>query len=145
MTPCALPTAATVADFKYLVVDGEIVPYGDAKLHISTPAVRYGAAAFEGIRAYWSPDAGQLYLFRALDHVERLLQSAWLTGMEGVTYSADDLLAIVKEVAAVSSVDRFEIRGGVPGPTTSAVGATYSATASGMNGLHPEWMEPVHA
>ena len=90
--------------FEYLVVDGEIVPYDEAKLHISTPAVRYGATAFEGIRAYWNPDADQLHMFRANDHMERLLQSARLMGMEGIAYSADELLAKVKELLRANDV-----------------------------------------
>lgn len=77
-----------MAKFEHFVVDGEIVPYDDARLHISTPAVRYGATAFEGVRAYWNPDADQLYMFRAHDHIERLLQSARLMGKEGAPRSA---------------------------------------------------------
>lgn len=35
---------------EYLVMDGKVVRYDQAVLHISTPAVRYGATAFEGVR-----------------------------------------------------------------------------------------------
>ncbi len=59
-------------------MDGEVVRYDQAVLHISTPAVRYGATAFEGVRAYWNDEDRELYLFRAQEHVSRLLQSARL-------------------------------------------------------------------
>ena len=91
---------------KYLVIDGKVVPYEDARLHITTPAVRYGATAFEGIRAYWNDERGQLYMFRSLDHLRRLLQSARLMGMEGVTYSVDDLTGVVKELLDANQVRR---------------------------------------
>ena len=36
-------------NIKYLVMDGDIVQYDQAKIHIETPSVRYGATVFEGI------------------------------------------------------------------------------------------------
>ncbi|MDP7579700.1 MAG: branched-chain amino acid transaminase [SAR202 cluster bacterium] len=93
-----------MAEFKYLIFDGDIVPYEDAKLHISTPAVRYGATAFEGIRAYWNSNVGQLFMFRARDHMDRLLQSAWLMGMEGIKYSSEELISMVTELLRRNSV-----------------------------------------
>ena len=50
--------------FNFLVMDGKIVPFEDAKMHILTPAVKYAATAFEGIRAYWNETQQQLFLFR---------------------------------------------------------------------------------
>ncbi len=71
--------------FKYLVVDGKLVPYDDARLHILTPAVKYAATAFDGLKAFWSEAQEQLILFRCRDHLTRLLQSARLMGMEEST------------------------------------------------------------
>ena len=90
--------------FKYLVIDGEIVPYDEARLHIETPAVKYGATAFEGIRGYWSDKDQQLYLFRSPEHMQRLLQSARLMGMQGVEYSIDDLQRIVIDLLRANEV-----------------------------------------
>ena len=81
--------------FRYLVIDGDVVPYEDAKLHIHTPAVRYGATAFEGIRAYWNEAHGQLYVFRCREHLERLLQSAELMGMKDIGYTVDDIQTVL--------------------------------------------------
>ena len=89
---------------EYLVMDGEIVPHDRAVLHISTPAVRYGATAFEGVRAYWSDEAGELYVFRAREHVSRLLQSARLMGMSPVDYGVDDVIGLMIDLLRANDV-----------------------------------------
>src|SRR5207248_10923986 len=49
---------------KYLSMNGEIVPFADAKIHSLTPGVKYGTAVFEGIRGYWNDRRKDMYLFR---------------------------------------------------------------------------------
>jgi branched-chain amino acid aminotransferase len=83
---------------KYLVLDGKIVPFAEARVHISTPAFKYGATAFEGIRAYWNDAHQQLYIFRCREHLARLLQSGRLMGMQGVDYQVDDMVRILLEL-----------------------------------------------
>ncbi|RCK75550.1 MAG: Branched-chain amino acid aminotransferase [Anaerolineae bacterium] len=61
---------------------GKIVPYSEAKISVLTHGFNYGTAVFGGLRAYWNPEQEQLYLFRPLDHYERLLNSAKLLRME---------------------------------------------------------------
>jgi len=90
--------------FRYLVLDGETVPYEEAKLHIQTPAVRYGATAFEGIIGHWNAEEQQLYLFRCLDHLARLLQSARLMGMSDPGYTVDELATVVLELLQANDV-----------------------------------------
>ena len=60
--------------FKDLIVyfNGEFVPWDQAKIHAFSPAVKYGASVFEGIRGYWNADKQKLYLFRLQDHIERI-------------------------------------------------------------------------
>jgi branched-chain amino acid aminotransferase len=41
----------------YLWLDGKVVPYAEAKIHVLTPAVTYGSTVFEGLRAYWNEGA----------------------------------------------------------------------------------------
>ena len=89
---------------EYLVMDGEIVPYDRAVLHISTPAVRYGATAFEGVRAYWNDEAGELYVFRAREHISRLLQSARLMGMDPVDYGVDDVVGLMIDLLQANGI-----------------------------------------
>lgn len=62
----------------YAYFRGEIVPYAEAKIGLLTHAFNYGTAAFGGVRGYWNDEQQQLYVFRPLDHFERLLNSAKL-------------------------------------------------------------------
>ena len=89
---------------EYLVMDGEVVRYDQAVLHISTPAVRYGATAFEGVRAYWNDEEGELYLFRAREHAARLLQSARLMGMAPIEYRVEDVVALMIDLLRANDV-----------------------------------------
>jgi branched-chain amino acid aminotransferase len=61
-----------MANPKYLSMNGEIVPFADAKVHMLTPAVKYGAGVFEGIRGYWNEQRKDMYLFRLEEHLDRL-------------------------------------------------------------------------
>jgi len=73
---------------KYLFLNGQVVDYDDAKIHVLTPAMKYGATVYEGIRGYWISDADDIYLFRLDDHLKRLFQSMELAWMEP-PYSID--------------------------------------------------------
>lgn len=63
---------------QYAYFKGEIVPYAEAKIGLLTHAFNYGTAAFGGVRGYWNDEEQQLFVFRPLDHFERLLNSAKL-------------------------------------------------------------------
>lgn len=67
---------------KYLSLNGQIVPYAEARIHVSSVAMKYGASVFEGIRGYWNEQEGQLYAFALDGHLQRLLASMKLMGME---------------------------------------------------------------
>ncbi|MEO8288838.1 MAG: branched-chain amino acid transaminase [Chloroflexota bacterium] len=55
--------------------EGKVVPLAEAKIGILTHAMSYGTGCFEGIRAYYNEEQGQLYMFRALEHYIRLQES----------------------------------------------------------------------
>lgn len=57
---------------KYLSMDGRLVPYADATVHVLAPAITYGATVFEGIRGHWSEAWNDCLLFRVQDHLDRL-------------------------------------------------------------------------
>lgn len=57
---------------KYIFLNDEIVPWQDAKVHVSTAAFKFGAAVFEGLRGYWNEQHQQMYLFRMDAHMQRL-------------------------------------------------------------------------
>lgn len=61
---------------RLLFFNGQFVPYQDAKVHILTTAFKYGAAIYEGIRAYHNEDTNQLYIFRLKEHLDRLENSS---------------------------------------------------------------------
>ncbi len=78
--------------------EGDYVALRDAKVSIMTHAFMYGTATFEGIRAYWNADQGQLYGLFIREHMERIRNSAKMLLMENLP-SVDELSAIVVETA----------------------------------------------
>ena len=61
---------------KFIWMNGKMIPFNDAVVHVLSPVARYGANVFEGIRVYWNQDDNQLYAFRLREHYQRLLESA---------------------------------------------------------------------
>jgi branched-chain amino acid aminotransferase len=57
-----------------IYVDGAMVPHGEATIHVSSVAAKFGANAFEGLCAYAGED-GQSYVFRLREHLARLHRS----------------------------------------------------------------------
>ena len=75
---------------------GEWVAMRDAKVSIMTHAFMYGTATFEGIRAYWNAEQGQLYGLKVREHVERIRQSCRILFMQDVP-SVDELTRLIVE------------------------------------------------
>ncbi len=70
---------ATFADRDgWIWVDGEMVPWREAKVHVLTHTLHYGMGVFEGVRAY-ATDRGPA-IFRLEDHTDRLFRSAHILG-----------------------------------------------------------------
>ncbi|KAA3643330.1 MAG: branched-chain amino acid transaminase [Chloroflexi bacterium] len=73
----------------YIWMDGELVPYKDATLHVLTPALHYGLGVFEGIRCYdTSRGPG---VFRLQEHLERFVNSISVLGVEHFPYTVSEL------------------------------------------------------
>src|SRR4051812_21122807 len=66
---------------KLIWMDGNLVPWADAKVHVLTHSLHYGVAVFEGIRCYPQPNGGGA-IFRLREHVRRLFESAHICLME---------------------------------------------------------------
>ncbi|MDT8718685.1 branched-chain amino acid transaminase [Clostridium sp. 19966] len=81
----------------YVFYQGKIVKESEVNIGIRSKAFNYGLGCFEGIRAYWSEEKGQLYGFRLKDHYVRLLQSAKSLNMK-VPYTVDELCAFTLEL-----------------------------------------------
>ena len=60
---------------RFISFNGTVVPYAEAKVHVLSPGMKYGAGVFEGIRGYWNANRGEMYLFRLKEHLERLQYS----------------------------------------------------------------------
>jgi branched-chain amino acid aminotransferase len=67
---------------RYVWFNGRIVPYDQARIHVQSAALKFGAAVYEGLRGYWNADARELYVFRQDAHAARLCQSTKLMRME---------------------------------------------------------------
>lgn len=95
----ASPAAGTSADLATLVClfEGRYVPLGEANVSIMTHAFMYGTAVFEGIRAYWNAEEGQLYALKVREHMERIRDSAKIMLMADLP-SVDELTAEAVEV-----------------------------------------------
>jgi len=76
---------------------GGYVPLADANVNITTHALHYGTAVFEGIRGNWNEAKGEMHIFRAREHYERLLQGCKIMLMD-IPYSADELMDITVEL-----------------------------------------------
>lgn len=82
---------------QFAFFQGRLVPIEQAKISVMTHAFNYGTAVFAGIRAYWNEDEEQLFIFRAHDHYERLIQSASLLRIQ-VPHTPADLTRITQEL-----------------------------------------------
>ncbi len=67
---------------KYVWVDGELVPWDRATIHISLVGTAGVSSVFEGIRAYWNEAGHRAYIFRLDAHIERFRQSIRLMRMK---------------------------------------------------------------
>ncbi len=78
-------------------LNGEMVPWRDAKLHILSHALHYASSVFEGERAY----GGKIFKLR--EHTERLLDSAHMLGFE-IPYDADAIDAACEQTLEANDI-----------------------------------------
>ena len=88
-------------------MDGELVDWDDAKIHVLTHTLHYGSGVFEGIRAYSTPQGPAV--FRLTDHIRRLLQSAKMLMIES-PFSVEQLVEATKETVRVNKIEACYIR-----------------------------------
>ncbi|MFN4089482.1 MAG: branched-chain amino acid aminotransferase [Alphaproteobacteria bacterium] len=82
-------------------LDGRLIPWRDAKLHVLTHGLHYASAVFEGERVYSG------HIFRSLDHTNRLFNSARLLGFE-IPYSVEEIEQAKRDtVAAMGFTDGY--------------------------------------
>jgi len=73
----------------YIWMDGELVPFDQATVHVLTPTLHYGTGVFEGIRCYETLKGPAV--FRLREHLKRFEDSARIAGLPPLEYSQDDL------------------------------------------------------
>ena len=88
-------------------MNGELVAWEDAKIHVLTHSLHYGGAAFEGVRAYETAQGPAI--FRLGEHIERLERTAHIIAMK-LPYSVDELCEATKDVVRASGLQSCYIR-----------------------------------
>lgn len=96
-----------IPEVDYIWMNGEFVPWKDARVHVLTHALHYGSGVFEGIRAYKTSKGTAV--FRLKEHIDRLFESAHIYKMP-IPYSREEIIEAVKETIRKNGLDSCYIR-----------------------------------
>jgi branched-chain amino acid aminotransferase len=88
-------------------MNGELIPWDEARIHVLTHSLHYGMGVFEGVRAYETADGPAV--FRLTDHMRRLHNSAKILMMD-LPYSVDQLVRATKDVVRSTGLPSCYIR-----------------------------------
>ena len=88
-------------------MDGKLVDWDDAQIHVLSHVVHYGSSVFEGLRCYETPKGSAC--FRLLDHLRRLATSAKIYRMD-MPYSVEELAEATKELIRVNGLKSCYVR-----------------------------------
>ncbi len=88
-------------------MNGEMVPWRDAQVHVLTHTLHYGMGVFEGVRAYHAEKGTAV--FRLQDHTRRLIQSAHILGMK-IPFSEDQINQAQLDVIRQNGLDSAYLR-----------------------------------
>jgi branched-chain amino acid aminotransferase len=88
-------------------MNGELIDWDDAKIHVGAHGLHYGSGVFEGVRCYDTPKGPAV--FRLTDHMQRLHNSGRLIGME-IPYSVDELKAATNDLLGANGLAESYIR-----------------------------------
>lgn len=88
-------------------MDGSLVDWENAQVHVLTHALHYGSGVFEGIRCYSTPQGPAV--FRLTEHMQRFERSARMLLME-MGYTVDELVEAVKQTVRVNKLDSCYVR-----------------------------------
>jgi branched-chain amino acid aminotransferase len=88
-------------------MDGTLVEWRDARIHVLTHTLHYGCGAFEGVRAYETPDGTAI--FRLREHTERLFNSARILRMK-IPFSIEQAMAAQCEVVRTNGLRSCYLR-----------------------------------
>ncbi|VTU14042.1 branched-chain amino acid transaminase [Variovorax sp. RA8] len=102
----ALPPALDDRDGK-IWMDGDLVEWRDAKIHVLSHTLHYGCGAFEGVRAYKTVDGTAI--FRLAEHTERLFNSAKILRMK-IPFTPEQLNEAQKQVVRANNLESCYLR-----------------------------------
>src|SRR4029077_8066540 len=88
-------------------MNGELVDWDDARIHVGAHGLHYGTGVFEGVRCYDTPKGPAV--FRLTDHMQRLHDSARLIGMD-IPFSVDDLRSATNDLLGANGLAECYIR-----------------------------------
>jgi branched-chain amino acid aminotransferase len=88
-------------------MNGNLVDWDKAQVHVLTHTLHYGTGVFEGIRAYESAEGPAV--FRLTEHIERLFRSAKILGME-IPYTVEELVQATKDTVRSTGLSGCYIR-----------------------------------
>lgn len=88
-------------------LNGELVAWDDAKVHVGVHGLHYGTGVFEGVRCYETPSGPAV--FRLRDHLRRLEDSARLIHLE-IPYTLDELVEATRGLVRVNQLTSCYIR-----------------------------------
>jgi len=88
-------------------MNGALVDWDKAQVHVLTHTLHYGTGIFEGIRAYETPKGTAV--FRLTDHIKRFFNSARILGMD-MPYTMDEIIDAVKQTVATTGLSSCYIR-----------------------------------
>ncbi len=89
-------------------MDGELVPWDDAKVHLLTHSLHYGVGAFEGIRCYKRSD-GKSYIFRLREHVNRLFDTCKMTLLQP-KFTREQIMRACADTLKANSLEEGYLR-----------------------------------
>jgi branched-chain amino acid aminotransferase len=96
-----------VQETEKIWMNGELVDWADAKVHVGVHGLHYGSGVFEGIRCYDTPKGPAV--FRLVEHMQRLHNSARLLHMQ-LPYSVDELCAATRDLLGTNGLPEAYIR-----------------------------------
>ncbi|MDA3024907.1 MAG: branched-chain amino acid transaminase [Actinomycetota bacterium] len=88
-------------------MNGELVDWDKAQVHVLTHTLHYGSGVFEGIRAYETEQGPAI--FRLTEHIERLFRSAHILGMK-IPYTVDEIIQATKDTVASTGLASCYVR-----------------------------------
>jgi branched-chain amino acid aminotransferase len=92
----------------FIWMDGQIIPWREANIHVLTHTLHYGLGVFEGVRAYCT-DVGEVGIFKLREHTERLLRSAHIMNMT-VPFDKEVLIDAQKAVIQANQLEACYLR-----------------------------------